>query len=130
MVEDYIKKKKENQNNDIPKEEIQLEDLSEKEIHSLFYQNDESEIVEPEENQNYIELDLKNIDADGLENLDEELEKLENPMENPSIQQNSSFQTFQTFQTPMVPQNVIFSVFNPFYNPGVLHCNSNQYSSF
>lgn len=130
VVEEYIKKKKENQNTVIPKEEVQLEELSEKEIHSLFYQNNESEIVEPGENQNFIELDLKNLDADGLENLDEELEKLENPIENPSTQQNSSFQSFQSFQTPMIPQNSLFSVFNPFYNPGVLHCNSNQYSSF
>lgn len=123
LVDEYMNKKKENQETTVCQESIEINDLTEKEAHSLFYQNEEAEIVETKDVSDYVELKLDEIDAEGLENLDEELEMLEQ-------QHIESQYPHVECSIPMIPQLPLQSIFNPFYNPGVTHCYSNQYSFF
>lgn len=137
LVDAFVHRKKENAESKEPAEEINIDGLNEKEIHSLFYQNEESQVVEADHTSNFVEIDLEHVDAEGLENLEEELEQLEQ-----QEQQGQSGQSEQANQVrygynaitpcvvgiPMMPLVPMESIFNPFFNPGALHCYSNQYS--
>ena len=123
-------------------ENIDINELTEEEAHSLFYQNPVSEIVEEKE-QNFVEVDLKSLDVEELENLDEKLAALgfkeEEPCEQPIENQHGpvskpvpvsppnvlstipSFVPFDPFSSQSkLSGDILHSVFNPFNDPGVL----------
>lgn len=87
-------------------EEGDLNEMSEKEKHALFYQNEESEVVESSQG-NFVELDLEDVDATELDHLVEEEEE------------NGNHGQPGTFGIPMTPLYPVFSVFNPFYANGI-----------
>ena len=115
MAEQFAKKKKELRDGVMDAEEISLENLTPEQEHGLFYQNEKSEIVMPEEKE-YVNLDLNDLDAGDLDNIDAQLDSMEK-----SVRQHG---------VPMIPTDLSHSVFNPFFNPGVMHCFSKSYSPF
>ena len=115
-AEQFAKKKKELRDGVVDAEEIDLDGLTKEQEHSLFYQNEKSVIVKPEEKE-YVELKLDELDAGDLDDIDTQLEVIEREQKRPC-------------SIPMIPVDVIHSVFNPFFNPGVLHCFDSKYSPF
>ena len=83
-------------------EGLDLNSMSEKEKHALFYQNEESEVVESSQG-NFIELNLDEVDATELDHLEED----------------GNHRQPETFGIPMTPLYPVFSVFNPFYTNGI-----------
>lgn len=100
-------------------EEGDLNEMSEKEKHALFYQNEESEVVESSQG-NFVELNLENVDATELDHLVEEEEE----------EENGNHGQPGTFGIPMTPLYPVFSVFNPFYANGIYQWYYPFYFSF
>ena len=101
-------------------EETDLNAMSEREKHALFYQNEESEVVEPSQG-NFVELNLEDVDATELDHLEEEEEeeKEEEEAKNKEKEEGGNHGHPGTFGIPMTPLNPVFSVFNPFYANGI-----------
>ena len=115
MGEQFAKKKKELRDGVMDAQEINIDQLTPEQEHALFYQNEKSEIVKPDEKK-YVELDLNDLDAGDLDDIDAQLESVERPPQQRCV--------------PMIPTDLSHSVFNPFFNPGVMHCFSKSYSPF
>lgn len=115
MGEQFAKKKKELRDGVMDAQEINIDQLTPEQEHALFYQNEKSEIVKPDEKE-YVELDLNDLDAGDLDDIDAQLESVERPPQQRCV--------------PMIPTDLSHSVFNPFFNPGVMHCFSKSYSPF
>lgn len=116
----FDKKKKDSRGNAEELGEFGEEDLnemSEKEKHALFYQNEESEVVESSQG-NFVELNLEDIDATELDHLEE------------GEEEDGNHGQPGTFGIPMTPLYPVFSVFNPFYANGIYQWYYPFYFSF
>ena len=98
----FARKRRELRDGVVDGEDIDINALSEKEKHALFYQNEESEIVDPPQ-ENFVELNMNDLDVTELDNLEEDLKN--------SRRKN--------VMVPMTPLNPLYSIFNPFCTNGI-----------